>query len=121
MSESRYSLSPIVLRELKQKNLTADSVIREALNIKPEGFSAGKDKYFPEGTVFVAYYKDRALSAKVKDGAIECEGKSYTSLSGAAAHFTGRPTTNGWDFWSVRVPGQPLNEFLPAPKAAKAA
>lgn len=112
----RYSLSTTVQRELKAKNLTADEVLREALHIKNEGFIAG-DKYFPEGTVFVAYYKERALSAKVKNGAIECDGETFTSLSGAAAHFTGRPTTNGWDFWSVRVPGK--SEFIPAHKAGE--
>lgn len=116
MSESRYSLSSIVQRELKQRNLSADEIIREALNIKTEGFSSG-DKYFPEGTVFIAWYKNKALSALVKNGAIECEGKQYSSLSGAAAHYTGRPTTNGWDFWSVRVPGK--SEFVPAHKAAE--
>jgi hypothetical protein len=111
----RYVLSSIVQRELKARNLTADEVIREALNIKLEGFTAG-DKHFPEGTVFIAWYKNKALSAVATKGMLEVEGKQYTSLSGAAAHYTGRPTTNGWDFWSVRVPG--ANEFIPAHKAA---
>lgn len=111
----RNSLSPIVQRELSKRNLTADEVLREALNINPAGFIAG-DKYFPEGTVFVAWYKGKALSAQVKRGAIECEGKSYLSLSAAAAHYTGRPTTNGWDFWAARIPGK--TEFLPPKKAA---
>ena len=111
----RYMISPTVQRELKTRNLTADEILREALNIKTEGFTAG-DKYFPEGTVFIAWYKNKALSAVVKNGAIECEGKAYSSLSGAAAHYTGRATTNGWDFWSVRVPGKA--EFIPAHKAA---
>lgn len=114
----RYLISSAVQRELNKRNLTADEVLREALKIKTEGFTTG-DKYFPEGTVFIAWYKNKALSAVVKNGAIECEGKSYTSLSGAAAHFTGRPTTNGWDFWSVRVPGKA--EFLPAHRAAERA
>jgi hypothetical protein len=112
---SRFFLSMTVQKELKTRNLTADQVLREALGVKAEGFTAG-DKYFPEGTVFIAWYKDRALSAVVKNGVIDVEGKSYTSLSGAAAHYTGRPTTNGWDFWSVRIPGR--TEFVPAYKAA---
>ena len=110
MSE-RFSLSPIVQRELKNRNLTADEVLREALHIKTEGFTAG-EKYFPEGTYFVAIYKGRALSAVVENGALEVEGKTYSSLSAAAAHYTGRPTTNGWDFWSVKLPGKA--EFVPA-------
>jgi len=112
----RYLISPTVQRELKLRNVTADEILREALKIKTEGFISG-DKYFPEGTVFIAWYKSKALSAVVKNGAIECEGKQYSSLSGAAAHYTGRPTTNGWDFWSVRVPGKA--EFVPAHKAAE--
>lgn len=115
MSE-RYSISPIVQRELKARNVTADEVLRDALKIKNEGFTSG-EKFFPEGTVFIAWYKNRALSAMVKDGCIEVDGKPYSSLSGAAAHFTGRPTTNGWDFWSVRVPGKA--EFIPAKAAAE--
>lgn len=114
MSE-RFGLSATVQRELKARNLRADEVIREALHIKEEGFTAG-DKHFPEGTVFIAWYKNKALSAIATKGFIEVEGKQYTSLSGAAAHYTGRPTTNGWDFWSVRVPGKA--EFIPAHKAA---
>lgn len=116
MPESRYILSSIVRRELKQRNLTADEVLREALNIKTEGFTAG-DKFFPEGTVFIAWYKNKPLSATVKNGMLHAEGKEYSSLSAAAAHYTGRPTTNGWDFWSVRVPGKA--EFIPAHKAGE--
>jgi len=113
----RCLISSTVQRELKARNLTADELLREALKIKTEGFTTSDNRYFPEGTVFIAWYKNKALSAVVKNGAVECEGKSYTSLSGAAAHYTGRPTTNGWDFWSVRVPGKA--EFIPAYKAAE--
>lgn len=109
-------ISSAVSRELKQRNLTADAVLREALGIKSEGFTTTDGKYFPEGTQFIALYKNKALSAIATKGGIEVEGKSYTSLSAAAAHFTGRATTNGWDFWFVRVPGQ--NGFIPAAKAA---
>lgn len=112
----RYMISPTVQRELKARNLTADEILREALNIKTEGISVGS-RFLPEGTVLIAWYKNKALSAVIKNGAVECEDKSYTSLSAAAAHYTGRATTNGWDFWSVRVPGKA--EFIPAHKAAE--
>lgn len=112
----RYSVSSIVQRELKQRNLTADEVLRDALNIKTEGFTSG-NRYFPEGTVFIAWYKGSARSALVRNGVLEVEGKAYSSLSAAAARYTGRPTTNGWDFWSVRVPGKA--EFIPAYKTAE--
>ena len=114
MSE-RYILSPHVQRELKARNLTADEVIREALHIKLEGFTSG-ETHFPEGPVFIAFYKGHALSAIATKGFLEVEGKQYTSLSAAAAHYTGRPTTNGWDFWNVRMPGK--KEFIPAQSVA---
>jgi hypothetical protein len=109
---TRYKLSTAVERELKVRNLTADEVLRKALNIKVEGFTTPDGKYFPEGTIFVAIYKDKALSAFVRNGVIDVEGKSYSSLSAAAAHYTGRATTNGWDFWFVRFPGK--SEFIQA-------
>jgi Restriction Enzyme Adenine Methylase Associated len=112
----RIQISATVQRELNKRNLTADEVLREALGVKITGLISG-NKFFPEGTVFVAWYKNKALSAIVKDGALECEGQRYSSLSAAAAHYTRRPTTNGWDFWSVRKKG--TTEFLPAHKAAE--
>lgn len=112
MKTNRLHISSTVQRELKTRNLTVDGVLREALNIKTEGFTTPDGKYFPEGTVFLAWYKEKALSAKATKGAIEVEGKRYSSLSAAAAHFTGRPTSNGWDFWLARVPGK--LGFVPA-------
>jgi hypothetical protein len=107
----RYQLSPIVQKKLKELNLNADDVIRKALEIKAEGFDAGEGAYFIEGTAFLAWYKDRPHWGTVKNGAINIEGKEYNSVSGAAAAVTGRPTTNGWSFWLVKVPGK--NEFTP--------
>jgi hypothetical protein len=107
---SRYELSQTVQRRLKEENLTADEVLRKALGMKNEGFSTSDGTYFPEGSVFLTWYKDRACSAVVKDGAIDIDGKTFTSLSAAAAHYTGRPTTNGWSFWSVKIPGK--QEFV---------
>lgn len=102
---SRYDLSPVVQKRLKDLNLTAEDVIRKALNLT-EGFTTSDGTHFPEQTVFLAWYKDRACSAIVKDGALTIEGKRFTSLSAAAAHYTGRATTNGWGFWSVKYPGK---------------
>lgn len=113
----KTSISTTVQRELKKRNLTAEGVLREALNIKSEGFTTPDGKYFPEGTVFVAVYKGKALSATATKGSIEVDGKSYSSLSAAAAVYTDRPTTNGWDFWFVRAPGKMA--FVPAKEAAE--
>jgi hypothetical protein len=107
---ARYQLSPITQKALKERNLTAEDVIRKALQIKPEGLEAGEGVVFPEGTDFLAWYKERPYWGKVKDGAISMNGEVFTSLSGAAAKITGRPTTNGWDFWMVKVAGK--NEFV---------
>jgi hypothetical protein len=119
MSIARYQLSALTQKALKEKNLTADEVIRKALQIKPEGFDAGEGVIFPEGTVLFTYYKDRPYGVKVVEGALIFEDWSslnsegeFTSLSGAAAKVTGRPTTNGWDFWrTVKLPGK--NDFFP--------
>lgn len=113
----RFALSATVQRELKRKKLAADEVLREALKIKSEGFTTPDGKHFPEGTVFIALYKERAVAATVTDSKINVEGKIYSSLSAAAAHFTGRPTTNGWDFWYVRLPGKA--QFVPAKEAVE--
>lgn len=103
---SRLQISNAVQKELKERNLTADEVLRRALKIKTEGFTTSDGIHIPEGTVFLAWYKGRALSAVASNGNIEADGKSFSSLSAAAAHFTGRPTTNGWDFWYVKKPGE---------------
>lgn len=108
---ARYELSLIVQKTLREKNLTADEVIRKALNIKPEGFDAGEGVFLAEGTAFMAWYKERPHWGVVTDGAMVIEGKAYQSVSAAAAAVTGRPTTNGWDFWMIKNPGK--NEFVP--------
>jgi hypothetical protein len=108
---SRYQISTVVQKKLKDLNLTAEEVIRKALEIKAEGLDAGDGVFFPEGTAFLAWYKDLPRWGIVKNGAVEIEKERFTSVSGAAAKVTGRPTTNGWDFWLVKMPGK--NEFVP--------
>jgi hypothetical protein len=106
----RYQISSLVQNKLKELNLTAEDVIRKALNIKVEGIITDGIA-FPEGTVFLSWYKDAAHTARVKEGSIIINGKSVTSVSAAAAVVTGRATTNGWDFWTVKLPAK--NEFIP--------
>lgn len=103
---SRYEIGSVVQKKLRELNLTAEAVIREALDIKPDGLETTEGIFFPEGTSFVTWYKDVAYIATVTDGAVQIDGKSFTSVSGAAAHVTGKATTNGWDFWMVRFPGK---------------
>jgi len=103
----RNAISPLVQKRLKEMNLTADDVLRKALNVKAEGLATSEGAFFPEGTIFLAFYKDKPYTAIVKDGQIVIDqtGHAFTSVSGAAADITGRPTTNGWAFWMVRLPG----------------
>lgn len=111
---NRYQISPLVQKRLKESNLTAEEVIRKALDIKAEGLATSEGVFFPEGTAFLAWYKERPHWATVKEGEIDVEGKRARSLSGAAAAITGRATTNGWDFWAlVKLPGR--NDFTPMP------
>lgn len=108
---SRFQISPILQKRLREANLTAEEVIRKALDIKPEGFTTAEGPHFPEGTAFLAWYKDEPYTARVKDGSVVINGEAFTSLSGAAAKITGRATTNGWDFWGlVKMPNR--NEFV---------
>ena len=111
---SRYAISTLVQRRLKELNVTAEDVIRKALDIKAEGLATSEGAFFPEGAVFFAWYKDAAHVGRVRDGAIVMDSDpntSYTSVSGAAAQVTGRATTNGWDFWGVKLPGK--SDFVP--------
>lgn len=112
---SRFQLSTRVQLKLKEMGVTAEEVLRKALDIKAEGFDAGEGVHFPEGTVLIAWYKDNPYIGRVKEGALHVDGvngKGFNSLSGAAASITGRPTTNGKDWWnSVKLSGK--NEFVP--------
>lgn len=108
---NRNQISPLVQKRLKEMDLTADDVIRKALDIKAEGLSTSEGVFFPEGTAFLAWYKERPHWGIVKHGEIDIEGKKASSVSAAAAVVTGRPTTNGWSFWTVKLPGK--NEFIP--------
>lgn len=107
---SRYHISPQVQARLREMNVTADSVLRQTLDIRAQGFDVDGN-HFPEGTIFIAIYKDGVYSCRVKDGAVIVDGddkrQEHSSLSGAAASITGRPTTNGLDFWgSVKLAGK---------------
>ena len=96
-------LSEPVITALMDLGLTADTVLREVLSIRDVDFTT-EGVTFPEGTYFRTWYKERPYWGVIKDGAIEIQGLRYTSVSAAAAKITGRPTTNGWEFWECRFP-----------------
>lgn len=100
---SRYKLTEAVQKRLKDEDLTAENVIRKALGME-QGFTTSDGTYFPEGTAFVGWYEDESRSAHIKNGALTIGKETFTSLSAAAAHYTGIVTTNGWDFFHVKLP-----------------
>lgn len=103
-------ISNTVVDALKAVGMTPEDFLRQALNIaKPEGMTTAEGVTFPEGTAFLAWYKDRPHWGHVKNGAIEIMGERFTSVSSAAVKVTGRPT-NGWDFWQCKMPGK--GEFV---------
>ena len=106
---NRYEISAAVQKRLKELNLTAEEVIKKALGIKAEGMTS-EGVYFPEGTDLLAWYKDGPHHGKIKEGFIVIDGKQYPSVSAAAASITGIKTTNGWDFWMMKLQGK--NEFV---------
>ncbi len=108
MSKNTITVSPAVAKALSAVGMTADDFLRQALNIKNGEFTAD-GVIFPEGTAFLAWYKDRPHWGIVKGGALEMQGERYASVSAAAAKVTGRPT-NGWDFWQCKLPNK--GEFV---------
>lgn len=102
-------ISLAVAKALEGSVKSADEILREALKVKADGLSTAEGVLFPEGTAFLAWYKERPYWGHVKNGAIEIQGERFTSVSAAAGKITKRPT-NGWDFWQCKVPGK--SEFV---------
>lgn len=100
------------LRE--SEDITYNDVLRKLLSLPlktlplRQSSAAGdwvtKGVRFPAGTEFRAPYKGQMMFAKVEDGALHLNGKTFTSPSGAAMTITGGPV-NGWTFWECRTPG----------------
>lgn len=53
------AVSPAVAKALEAVGMSADDFLRQALNIKAEGFTTSEGVSFPEGAAFLAWYKDR--------------------------------------------------------------
>lgn len=115
-------ISPQVVKALEAVGMSADEFLRQALNIQAEGFTT-EGVTFPEGTAFMAWYKDRPYWGHVKNGALEVMGERFTSTSSAAVKVTGRPM-NGWDFWQCKFPGKSdfvrISTLRPAKKRGSA-
>jgi hypothetical protein len=71
---------------------------------------ASKGITFPHGTEFRAHYKGQVYMARVENGTIVFDNKSFSdrrfsSFSGAAVAITKHPV-DGWIFWECRIPGE---------------
>lgn len=99
------ALSDAVANALKATGFSAEDFLRVALKVEVKGLTTAEGVCFPEGTSFMAWYKDRPYWGKVANGALEINGTRFTSVSAAAVKVTGRPT-NGWDFWQCKMPGK---------------
>lgn len=102
-------ISDAVSNALKAAGMSAEDFLRAALKVKVEGLTTAEGVSFPEGTAFLAWYKDRPYWGHVKNGALEFMNERFTSVSAAAVKVTNRPT-NGWDFWQCKLPGK--GEFV---------
>jgi hypothetical protein len=85
----------------------------KAAEAKPEPTPAAKRarrELPPVGTKLYARYKGKdyqAVIGQASDGkVVTLAGKSYPTLSAAGKAVTGKPTCNGWVFWSQHK-GQP--------------
>lgn len=102
----------------RSEAMSENDVIREALGLKqPAGRPTpstpvdvsgipwvSKGVSFPNGTEFRATYKGQLHRAIVKNGALEMNGRRYSSPSAAAVAITGN-AVNGWRFWECLQPG----------------
>jgi hypothetical protein len=58
---------------------------------------------FPAGTEFRATHKGKLYLGSVASGALVVGGKAYRSPSAAAVEIT-KVSTNGWAFWTCKLP-----------------
>ena len=92
---------------------TYNHVLRELLGLPPVGSPAPntqspswvwKGVTLSDGTELQATYKGRLYTAAIKSGRWVQDGKTHTSPSSAALEIT-QSGINGWNFWSVKRPG----------------
>jgi hypothetical protein len=102
----------------RSEDMTENEVLREVLGLaKPRPASnpmtpattggvpwVSKGVAFPHGTQFRGTHKGQQYTAIVKNGALELNGKRFTSPSAAAVSITNN-SVNGWRFWECLLPG----------------
>lgn len=100
---------PLISREVvaaaRAADVNIENVVRQALGMPPldtDGWTV-KGVYFPKGTFFRTWYKDRPYWGEVRDGALYIEGKRYSTPSEATGVFV-QPPINGWRVWEAKFP-----------------
>jgi hypothetical protein len=93
-----------------------NDVLRDLLGLGPDSDPATltdsqkgdwvvKGVRIPAGSEFRATYKGKTVLARVEQGALLVNGRSFNSPSAAAVSITGNPV-NGWTFWECRLSGE---------------
>jgi Restriction Enzyme Adenine Methylase Associated/Protein of unknown function (DUF2924) len=112
------------------EDVTENDVLRQLLGLSPSRQAKPSDTVpsrgdwvvkgitFPPGTEFRATYKGQIHLARVENGALVINGKSFDSPSAAAMSITGN-AVNGWIFWECRLPGQTSWRLIKALRGTK--
>lgn len=100
------TVSPEVIRALQNSDKTADEILREVLAIKTAGLTTAEGVTFPEGSLFLAWHKDRPYWGRVENGELVIDAHKFSTLASATRHITHRGGA-GWDFWMVKLPDCP--------------
>lgn len=96
-------VSPEVIRALSTSEKTADEILREVLHVQAAAGMVVGGVTFPEGTLFLAWHKDRPHWGRVVKGELDINGTTYQTLTKATRAITHRGGT-GWDLWLCKMP-----------------
>jgi hypothetical protein len=100
----------------KHAEITPNDVLREVFGLEPtekpskQKIQSGKPwitkgVVFPHRTEFRSFYKGQMYYARVEDGFLVLNEKSFSSPSPAAMAIT-KNSVNGWKFWECKIPGK---------------
>lgn len=105
--KTTIKVSPEVIAALSNSDKTADELLREVLHVRElAGMTTSDGVTFPEGSLFLAWHKDRPHWGRIQNGELVIEGARFRTLASATRHVTHRGGS-GWDFWMVKLPDSP--------------
>jgi len=91
--------------EILRRLLGIDSTPVDAPTISTgKGWNNGR-VFLPNGSNLHMFYNGSNYTAKIKNGNLWADGRTFRSLSGAARHFSDE-SLNGWKYWYVFLPGE---------------